>query len=40
MDDFEYARDKVMMGVERRSLIMTEEEKRLTAIRFGDCTFM
>ncbi|MDE5063723.1 AAA family ATPase, partial [Wolbachia endosymbiont of Drosophila chauvacae] len=31
MDDFEYARDKVMMGVERRSLIMTEEEKRLTA---------
>ncbi|MDN5247807.1 MAG: ATP-dependent zinc metalloprotease FtsH [Wolbachia endosymbiont of Tyrophagus putrescentiae] len=31
MDDFEYARDKVMMGVERRSLVMTEEEKRLTA---------
>ncbi|MDG7056337.1 MAG: ATP-dependent zinc metalloprotease FtsH [Wolbachia endosymbiont of Meromenopon meropis] len=31
MDDFEYARDKVMMGVERRSLIMTEEEKKLTA---------
>nr|CAH7719780.1 unnamed protein product [Callosobruchus chinensis]CAH7730914.1 unnamed protein product [Callosobruchus chinensis] len=31
LDDFKYARDKVMMGVERRSLIMTEEEKRLTA---------
>lgn len=31
MDDFEYARDKVMMGVERRSLMMTEEEKKLTA---------
>ena len=31
MDDFEYARDKVMMGVERRSLIMTQEEKKLTA---------
>ncbi|CAD7011239.1 unnamed protein product, partial [Ceratitis capitata] len=31
MDDFEYARDKVMMGVERRSLVMTEEERKLTA---------
>ncbi|WFW29617.1 MAG: ATP-dependent zinc metalloprotease FtsH [Wolbachia endosymbiont of Menacanthus eurysternus] len=31
MDDFEYARDKVMMGMERRSLIMTEKEKKLTA---------
>lgn len=33
MDDFEYARDEVMMGVERLSIIMTEEEKRLTAYR-------
>ncbi len=31
MDDFEYARDKVMMGMERRSLVITEEEKKLTA---------
>lgn len=31
MDDFETAKDKVMMGSERRSLVMTEEEKRLTA---------
>ncbi len=31
MDDFEYARDKVMMGIERPSLAMTEEEKKLTA---------
>ncbi|WP_045809151.1 ATP-dependent zinc metalloprotease FtsH [Candidatus Neoehrlichia procyonis] len=31
MNDFEYARDKVMMGAERRSMIMTDEEKRLTA---------
>ncbi|WP_333023278.1 ATP-dependent zinc metalloprotease FtsH [Wolbachia endosymbiont of Pentidionis agamae] len=31
MDDFEYARDKAMMGVERRSLVMKEEEKKLTA---------
>ncbi|CAN7941714.1 unnamed protein product, partial [Ixodes pacificus] len=31
MSDFEYARDKVMMGAERRSLIMTEEERKLTA---------
>ena len=31
MSDFEYARDKVMMGAERRSMIMTDEERRLTA---------
>jgi cell division protease FtsH len=31
MSDFESAKDKVMMGVERRSMVMTEEEKRLTA---------
>ena len=29
--DFEEARDKVMMGSERRSMVMTEEEKTLTA---------
>ena len=29
--EFEEAKDKVMMGAERRSLAMTEEEKRLTA---------
>jgi cell division protease FtsH len=27
MDDFEHAKDKVMMGAERRSMIMTDEEK-------------
>ena len=31
MDDFEEAKDKVMLGVERRSLVLTEEERRLTA---------
>ncbi|MCL5778499.1 ATP-dependent zinc metalloprotease FtsH [Limibaculum sp. FT325] len=31
MEDFERAKDKVMMGAERRSLIMTEDEKKLTA---------
>ena len=31
MAEFEEAKDKVMMGAERRSLVMTEEEKRLTA---------
>ncbi|MCF8475126.1 MAG: ATP-dependent zinc metalloprotease FtsH [Emcibacter sp.] len=31
MDDFEEAKDKVMMGAERRSMVMTEEEKRMTA---------
>ncbi len=31
MDHFERAKDKIMMGVERRSMVMNEEEKRLTA---------
>ena len=31
MSEFESAKDKVMMGAERRSMVMTEEEKRLTA---------
>ncbi len=31
MADFEFAKDKVMMGSERRSLVMSEEEKSLTA---------
>jgi len=29
--EFEEAKDKVMMGAERRSMVMSEEEKRLTA---------
>jgi cell division protease FtsH len=32
MSDFEYAKDKVLMGVERKSMIVTEEEKRVTAV--------
>ncbi len=31
MFDFEVAKDKVMMGVERKSMIVTEKEKRMTA---------
>ena len=31
MSEFEEAKDKVMMGSERRSMIMTEDEKKLTA---------
>ena len=31
MDDFENAKDKVMMGVERRSMILTPEQKEMTA---------
>lgn len=31
MTEFEDAKDKVMMGAERRTLVMTEEEKKLTA---------
>jgi cell division protease FtsH len=33
--EFEDAKDKVMMGAERRSLVMTEEEKLLTAFHEG-----
>ena len=35
MSEFENAKDKVMMGAERRSLVMTEEERRLTAYHEG-----
>ncbi|PGH54187.1 cell division protein FtsH [Azospirillum palustre] len=31
MSEFENAKDKVMMGAERRSMVMTEDEKKLTA---------
>jgi cell division protease FtsH len=31
MSEFEAAKDKVMMGAERRSMVMTEEEKTMTA---------
>src|SRR5579862_7370767 len=31
MDEFEKAKDKLMMGAERRSMVMSEEEKKLTA---------
>ena len=32
MADFEHAKDKVLMGSERRSMVITEAEKRVTAI--------
>ena len=35
MAEFEAAKDKVMMGAERRSMIMTDEEKKLTAYHEG-----
>ena len=35
MEDFEGAKDKVLMGKERRSLIMTDEERRTTAYHEG-----
>ncbi|ALZ76156.1 ATP-dependent zinc metalloprotease FtsH [Rheinheimera sp. F8] len=31
MDEFEKAKDKIMMGTERRSMVMTEKEKEMTA---------
>ncbi len=33
--EFEDAKDKVMMGAERRSMVMTEDEKKLTAYHEG-----
>jgi cell division protease FtsH len=35
MAEFEAAKDKVMMGAERRSMVMSEEERRLTAYHEG-----
>ncbi len=32
MQDFEFAKDKVLMGSERRSMIISDDEKRVTAI--------
>lgn len=31
MEDFEKAKDKIIMGAERRSIVMSDEEKKLTA---------
>jgi cell division protease FtsH len=31
MDDFEEAKDKVMMGMERKSMIISDKEKKTTA---------
>ena len=31
MDDFEHAKDKVMMGAERRSMVLTDDQKEMTA---------
>ena len=35
MSDIEEAKDKVMMGAERRSMVMSEDEKKLTAYHEG-----
>jgi len=35
LNDFEFAKDKVLMGTERRSMIISEKEKRTTAIHEG-----
>jgi len=31
MEDFEFAKDKVLMGVERKTMMLTDEEKQVTA---------
>jgi cell division protease FtsH len=38
--DFEDAKDKVMMGAERKSMVMSDEEKRLTAYHEGGHALM
>ncbi len=35
MADFEFAKDKVLMGAERKSLVLTDDEKRVTAFHEG-----
>ena len=35
MQEFEEAKDKVLMGAERRSMVMSEDEKKLTAYHEG-----
>ena len=35
MVDFNYAKDKVLMGAERKSMVMSDEEKRITAYHEG-----
>src|SRR5215217_6490316 len=40
MRDFESAKDKVTMGVERRSLVISDEEKRVTAYHEGGHTLV
>src|SRR5271169_1768907 len=35
MIDFNYAKDKVLMGAERKSMVMSDEEKRVTAYHEG-----
>ncbi len=31
MEEFDKAKDKIMMGAERRSMVMTDDEKAMTA---------
>jgi len=38
--DFDYAKDKVLMGVERRSLVISDHEKRVTAYHEAGHTLM
>src|SRR5204862_2120916 len=40
MADFEHAKDKVLMGVERKSMVLTETEKRTTAYHEGGHTLV
>jgi len=40
MFDFEYAKDKVLMGMERRSLVISEEERRNTAFHEAGHAFV
>ena len=37
-DDFEEAKDKVMMGIQRKSMVLSEEEKEVTAVSYTHLT--
>ncbi|MBQ27407.1 MAG: cell division protein FtsH [Nitrospiraceae bacterium] len=40
LKDFDYAKDKVLMGAERRSMVISDEEKRVTAYHEAGHTLM
>jgi len=40
MSDFEFARDKILMGSERKSMVISEEEKKIRPIMKWDTPWL